>query len=289
MAKMGCAQCGKMMKNGGLKKKAAGGTLGKVIPPYSNDPRTQQGRMLKNGGIKKAAYGMAMDSVPMTNTTVAKPKKPRVGKVTDKARVGMAITNAPVKHNPPVGKRHNASHTGYVSVAQKRKGGMTKKKMADGGTTKRLTKAQPGLSTGTPFQNYLKTTPGAVASDTVVKSIYSSPEYLNQARTTGDSPRYSDKPVYPSAKNPKNQKALDEARDKTYGTNRYGMEYPNKDETIEQYMRRMGPLKLQKKGGAKMAKGGATKAKKFAALAPPYNKATAADRIAGAKKRAKKK
>jgi hypothetical protein len=36
-------------------------------------------------------------------------------------------------------------------------------------------------------------------------------------------------------------------------------------------------------------KGGATKAKKFAALAPPYNKATAADRIAGAKKKAGKK
>lgn len=31
-------------------------------------------------------------------------------------------------------------------------------------------------------------------------------------------------------------------------------------------------------------KGGSTKAKKFAALAPPYNKITAADRIAGAKK-----
>ncbi len=47
----------------------------------------------------------------------------------------------------------------------------------------------------------------------------------------------------------------------------------------------------QKKGGAikKMAKGGATKATKFAALAPPYNKATAADRIVGAKKNAKKK
>jgi hypothetical protein len=38
-----------------------------------------------------------------------------------------------------------------------------------------------------------------------------------------------------------------------------------------------------------MKKGGATKAVKFAALAPPYNKATAADRIAGAKKNARKK
>ena len=38
-----------------------------------------------------------------------------------------------------------------------------------------------------------------------------------------------------------------------------------------------------------MAKGGATKAAKFAALAPPYNKATAADRIAGAKKNSRRK
>jgi hypothetical protein len=35
--------------------------------------------------------------------------------------------------------------------------------------------------------------------------------------------------------------------------------------------------------------GGTTKATKFAALAPPYNKATFADRIVGAKKNAKKK
>ena len=45
----------------------------------------------------------------------------------------------------------------------------------------------------------------------------------------------------------------------------------------------------QKKGGSMYKKGGATKATKFAALAPPYNKATAADRIAGAKKNARKK
>ena len=37
-----------------------------------------------------------------------------------------------------------------------------------------------------------------------------------------------------------------------------------------------------------MKTGGATKATKFAALAPPYNKATAADRIEGAKKNKKK-
>ena len=46
-------------------------------------------------------------------------------------------------------------------------------------------------------------------------------------------------------------------------------------------------LNKQKKGGPVMAKGGVAKAKKFAALAPPYNKATAADRIVGAKKKKK--
>lgn len=45
----------------------------------------------------------------------------------------------------------------------------------------------------------------------------------------------------------------------------------------------------EEKNGGMMKKGGATKAKKFAALAPPFNKATAADRIAGAKKNVRKK
>ena len=49
-----------------------------------------------------------------------------------------------------------------------------------------------------------------------------------------------------------------------------------------------GPTPEEKNGGM-MKKGGATKAKKFAALARPFNKATAADRIVGAKKNARKK
>jgi len=50
------------------------------------------------------------------------------------------------------------------------------------------------------------------------------------------------------------------------------------------------PLSEQKKGGpVKYKTGGAAKTTKFAALAKPFNKATAADRIAGAKKNASKK
>ena len=42
---------------------------------------------------------------------------------------------------------------------------------------------------------------------------------------------------------------------------------------------------LKNKTVKKYKKGGATKAAKFAALAPPYNKATFADKIVGAKKK----
>jgi hypothetical protein len=46
---------------------------------------------------------------------------------------------------------------------------------------------------------------------------------------------------------------------------------------------------IERNGTFEMKTGGATKATKFAALAPPYNKATFADKIVGAKKSAKKK
>jgi hypothetical protein len=49
----GCG--GKMMSNGGakvakIKKMAAGGAAGKMIPLYDNNPRVYSGRSLKNGG-----------------------------------------------------------------------------------------------------------------------------------------------------------------------------------------------------------------------------------------------
>jgi hypothetical protein len=130
-----------------------------------------------------------------------------------------------------------------------------------GGAQASFKKKLPKAQYGTAFQDYMKI-PGAVASDTVVKSSYKTPEDLKQIRTTGDSPRYYDKPVYLPAKNPKNQKSLDNARNKTYGEERFYEGTPNKDETIEQYMRRMGPSK-QKMGGStsstKMKKGGVIK------------------------------
>ena len=106
--------------------------------------------------------------------------------------------------------------------------------MKRGGTKKPLRKAQTGTTTGTPFQQYMKT-PGAVASDTIMKTIY--PE----------NPQWN-APKKPVAKNPKNQGTLEKAYEKTYGQNwRNESGQPSSDETFEQYKRRMGPMK---KGGA---------------------------------------
>lgn len=136
-----------------------------------------------------------------------------------------------------------------------KKGGSVKK-MAKGGVTKKpLRKAQTGTSTGTPFQQYMKT-PGAVASDTLMKPI----------------PGVETIPMKPVAKNPKNQGALQSAWEKTYGPQwrdeRYSMD-PN--ETMDQYKRRMNsPMK---KGGAtkaKMAKGGSTKMAKGGTAHPGF-------------------
>ena len=110
--------------------------------------------------------------------------------------------------------------------------------MQKGGVKKPLRKAQTGTSTGTPFQQYMKT-PGAVASDTVMRTMYPGSNW--------------DEPKTPIAKNPKNQGTLEKAYEKTYGQNwRIESGQPSSDETFEQYKRRMGPMK----------KGGATKTKK---------------------------
>jgi hypothetical protein len=110
--------------------------------------------------------------------------------------------------------------------------------MQYGGAKKKLPKAQ--IAGQTPFQQYMKN-PGATASDTTMRTLYPGSSW--------------DAPKSPVSKNPKNQKALEGAFEKTYGQNwKSESGQPAPGETFEQYKRRMGPMK---KGGAtKMAKGG---------------------------------
>ena len=133
--------------------------------------------------------------------------------------------------------------------------------MKSGGVKKPLKKYQGnkgGSSVKTPFQEYM-TTPGAVASDTVMSRKPFTPTTFD--RSTLEKPK---------AKNPQNTKALINAAEKTYGMDVWDRPWTtgtkNKYLTPaeEKEFRRMGPLK--KKGGTvakpKMKKGGAIKAKK---------------------------
>ena len=79
-------------------------------------------------------------------------------------------------------------------------------------------------------------------------------------------------------------------------TRKIGNEYRSVNQDKSKFEKILGPIIGAATLGAigskilkKEKKGGSVKTKKFAALAPPYDKATAADRIAGAKKNARKK
>lgn len=107
--KSGCGGKMKLMKAGGSTSLA-----GKItIPLKDNNPLTT--RELKKGGPIKL-----------------------------KAKAG-AVVNVGVKANPPVGKRHNLTHTGYESVSkpQMAKGGATKnaKLAAMAAPTNKITRA----------------------------------------------------------------------------------------------------------------------------------------------------
>ena len=109
---------------------------------------------------------------------------------------------------------------------------------------KPLAKKQAGGSSKTtPFKDYLKSNKGSVPSDTVATSTWDRGRDKKSIKIDGP----DNGPLDIKAKNPKNQKALESAYEKTYGQDiksRYSN--PSKGETHDQYNRRMG----YKKGGA---------------------------------------
>lgn len=185
---MGCAKCGKMMKKGGVKKMAAGGSTTNKLNNARGFAPAQKG----GDNAKKMIYG-----VP---------------------NAGMTGPN-----------RNSQTET-------MKKGGAKKSKMV---------KAQKGMQT--PFQNYMKTTPGATASDT--STVF-----------TGSS----------NTGNPK----LDKAYYDTYYAGQEGKRRKGAD-----------AVKYDSKGNRiKMAKGGSTFGMLSVKAGVDKNpNPTAADRIAGAK------
>jgi len=205
--------------------------------------------------MKKMQKGGIVKSIikPFVKKVVKKITKP----TTPKMAVGGTTTKRIIKKSTggmygiP---QENLGTSGQYGFAQK---GGAVKKMKTGGTAKPLIKAQKGkiVKSTTPFQNYMKT-PGAIASDT--SDVF-----------TGNR----------DGLNPK----LDKAYYDTYYAGRKNERRKGADAIkYDAQGNRIGKQTVHKKGGA-------TKAAKFAALAPPYDKATFADKIVGAKKNASSK
>lgn len=232
MAKMACAQCGKVMKKGGTKKMATGGvTLTQKGAGYAKAQKggsnakmnifgMPQSNMGTSGQYGKMKLGGVQDSIPMQPTVTTKTRKPKVSKVTDKARVGMSVN---VKHSPPVGMRHNDSRTGFESVSEKKKGGMTK--MAMGRTNKKpLRKATNGTTVGS-------TTPAPIPKQSPMTPLTEAEKRKLQVRWE----QVNNRPL------PPNTDLTPSSENFRTGAGPYSVNItPN-----------------QKRGGTKMAKGGA--------------------------------
>lgn len=118
-------------------------------------------------------------------------------------------------------------------------------------TTKKVIAKKPlakkqagGSSKPTPFKDYLKSNKGAVPSDTVAMSVWDRKKLTKTNKSKR--PDSEDGVLSIKAKNPKNQKALESAYEKTYGQDiKTRQSTPSSNETHDQYNRRMG----YKKGG----------------------------------------
>jgi len=105
MAKMGCAQCGKSMKKGGVKKMAKGGSQ---TNEYGAKVREAANKFFPMGGPTGPNY-QGIDTMKKGGTK--------------KAKFGSSV---PVKHSPPVAMRHKDSRTGFEPVASAKVGGSLK-------------------------------------------------------------------------------------------------------------------------------------------------------------------
>jgi hypothetical protein len=110
------------LKKQGLAQKAKGIAL------------KNEGAALKADGKTLKAAGKILNKQAEARGTFSQGVKDSFNTLTSfgKAKFGASV---PVKHNPPVGMKHNSDHTKLVSVAKAKKGGAVKK-YAKGGSLK---------------------------------------------------------------------------------------------------------------------------------------------------------
>ena len=231
----------------------------------------------------------------------------------DSTSTNKALKSDPGFYFTPKGEKNPKTQSSDDAYVQFKKGGIikTNKNMSlNKGKAKVKTKSKSTAKTaGTKKKAVLNSRnpkkPMAISGDTMSNyAMYKKGGTTKKKyEVGGDSANSNPDTVYYRVKNKKNGVKEKEISEKRYRrienrlTNRPGTTgyettevgaFNGMNVDTEGYMN-----KAEKKGikavTPRLKKGGMTKAKKFAALAPPYNKATAADRIAGAKKNSKNK
>lgn len=308
MAKMACAQCG------GAKKMQVGGrSIPFPIIPRKEGPRKYLQSSMQEGedGVwRNYGYNPEADK---QNPEPTKPTKKTANKVKRQAAV-----NKVKKTVRKIGKALSPKYQG---------GGSTTTKMAKGGSSKSCPPGEH-LVRGICTPKMLSSTGAKIGIGTVLagaagmvgsaikKKVAANKTKKEETGTTMAQHRKMDRQDKRYMRKYEKQKAEELMKSKRFQTGGMtgivGMpKYGNNPNTQEGRMLKHGgafapnrAVQASCKNGMvrdengrcvmqrMMQTGGATKttkAKRFAALAPPYNKATAADRIAGAKKNARKK
>jgi hypothetical protein len=287
-------------------KRGMGKSYGTYVKKYNsiiNDlghltssQQTQLNKYMSKASLPKKIY----EGLPNIGTIVgssaadipkgSKLKKQKIGGMVKKMQNGGSIKKKPLLPAPKSKTGMDALKAlgKYVSTfgfategynpAPSKKAKKTTPKMAVGGTTtKRIIKKSTGGMYGIPQENlgtsgqYGFAQKGGGVTSGIAKKIISTAKKSNP----------NIKNLYDKNGNKKSKAQFILQQMKT----------DLKNKTVKKYQK--GGTHIMPNGkvmlDSKMKKGGATKAAKFAALAPPYDKATFADRIAGAKKSVKKK
>ena len=259
-----CAKCGGTMKKGGkvtaVKKMSKGGQTIVGIPGYN---ATLYPTSFKKGGAKKtltkAELGIQVPPAedPKKEYSDAKKQAKKEARLDQRAERqearqtarNLAEIKRMEKNEVKSAKREIRREKRLTSNSLFKKGGAIKK-MQPGGATG----PNPNPTGKKPFEDIL----GAAAG---IAGILGASSYFNSDKAAA------------------RQKARLEKRDER--------KEARQTARILAKSKRREEKNFKPISGGSFKKGGSVKAKKFAALAPPYDKATAADRIAGAKMKKK--
>ena len=264
--------------------------------------KTTAGKAVSTGLQKR--YDKAVDKViakPLKEAAKEKVKTEKKAERKEKLTYAKAFLKGNVFRKPKTREQRKAGKESLRKIAEEKKQLMEEfpdayryggAKMAKGGTnTIKIGNATMSVQRPSPNDPYVKEMsrlgikPKAVKKKVSKIPIFSLAKKALKKAQTGTSVKAG--PLTEKDAEMLSTSPLYKDTNKAYGYFSSGMQ-PTPSGYRVTPQGRMDDKEKEIRSGATFKKGGATNAKKFAALAPPYNKATAADRIAGAKKKKRK-